>query len=125
MPFPGATSALAVAESVAMSMGLSFSWSRLPAHADALGALEGLALGLQRRCHHHLGLLELLQRLVTGGGHRGAKRTEEVEGAVVLVRRAHEDLGQRRPVARLHPCATRERRVEGGHAPVVSTAGRL
>ena len=32
----------------------------LSTHADALAALEGLALGLQRRGDHHLGLLELL-----------------------------------------------------------------
>src|SRR5262245_49931741 len=108
MPFPGATSAWAVAESVAMSM-----WSvrLLSVHADALGTLECLAFGLQGRREHHLGLLELLERLVPGGGHRGAQRAEEVERAVVLVRGADEDLGQRRPVRRLHPRAAGQRRV--------------
>src|SRR5437763_15483586 len=38
---------------------------RSVAHADALRALQALALGLQRRRHHHLRLLELLDRLVT------------------------------------------------------------
>src|SRR5215471_12194385 len=49
-------------------------WSRYAsvAHADALAALEALALGLQRGGHHDLGLLELLDRLVAGGGHRRA-----------------------------------------------------
>src|SRR5262249_7109120 len=52
------------------------------AHADALAALEALALGLQRGGHHDLGLLELLDRLVAGGGHRRAQGAEQVEGAV-------------------------------------------
>src|SRR5881227_1878059 len=56
----------------------------LATHADALAALEALALGLQRGGHHDLGLLELLDRLVAGGGHRRAQGAEEVEGAVVL-----------------------------------------
>src|SRR6185436_21116001 len=63
-----------------------------PAHADALAALERLALGQQRRRHHDLGLLELLQRLVAGGGHRGTQRAEQVERAVVLVRGTDQDL---------------------------------
>src|SRR4051795_5898450 len=42
----------------------------LATHADALAALEALALGLQGGGHHDLGLLELLDRLVAGGGHR-------------------------------------------------------
>ena len=51
-----------------------------------------LALGLQRRREHDLRLLELLQRLVAAGGHRRAKRAEEVEAAVVLVGRSEQDL---------------------------------
>ena len=47
---------------------------------------------------HDLGLLELLDRLVAGGRHRRAERTEEVEAAVVLVRRARR--GSPRSVAR-------------------------
>src|SRR3954463_12209205 len=70
-------------------------WCALAAHADALRALQRLALGLQRRRDHHLGLLELLHRLVAGGGHRGAERTEQVERAVVVVRGPDEDLLQR------------------------------
>src|SRR4030095_5386622 len=64
----------------------------LTPHPDALAALERLALGLQRRRHHDLGLLELLECLVAGGGHRRAQRTEQIERAVVLVRGADEDL---------------------------------
>src|SRR6266516_2893071 len=41
-------------------------WPR-SAHADALGALEALALGLERGRDHDLGLLELLERLVASG----------------------------------------------------------
>src|SRR2546426_8951340 len=44
--------------------------SLLVTHADALGPLHRLALGLQSRRDHHLGLLELLDRLVTGRRHR-------------------------------------------------------
>src|SRR3954463_2024873 len=91
-----------------------------PAHADALRALECLAFGLQRRRDHDLGLLELLERLVAGGGHRRAERTEEVHGAVVVVRRPGEDLGERSPLTRMHSRATREVGMEGGHTPVVT-----
>src|SRR2546430_17434962 len=38
-------------------------------HADPLGLLVALALGLDGRGHHHLGLLELLDALVAAGGH--------------------------------------------------------
>ena len=44
---------------------------------------------------HHFGLLEFLDRLVAGGGHRRAQRAEEVQRAVVLVRGPDEDLGER------------------------------
>src|SRR5680860_1743917 len=65
------------------------------AHAHALRPLVVLALGLQRRRHHHLGTLELLDGGVAGGRHRGRQGAEEVEGAVVLQRRAAQDLAQR------------------------------
>src|SRR6185437_1947124 len=94
-------------------------------HTDALGALQRLALGLQRGRDHDFGLLEFLDGLVTGGGHRRAQRTEQVERAVVLVRGSGQDLGQRRLLTREHTRAARERGVEGGHAPVVAAPGRL
>src|SRR4051812_34138076 len=50
---------------------------RSPAHADALRPLERLALGLERRSDHHLGLLEFLERLVPGRRHGGAQGAEE------------------------------------------------
>src|SRR5881394_931253 len=56
-------------------------------HADVLVALQLLALGLQRGGHHDLSLLELLHRFVSAGGHRRPQRAEQVEAAVVLVRR--------------------------------------
>ena len=59
------------------------------------GSSADLALGLERRCDHDLGLLEALEVLVAGGGHRGAQAAEEVQGAVVLVRRAEQDLLER------------------------------
>src|SRR5512142_1484450 len=57
-------------------------------HADALRALQVLALGLQRGSDHDFGLLELLDGLVAAGGHRGAQRPEQVHASVVLVRGA-------------------------------------
>src|SRR5438270_7419580 len=97
----------------------------LATHADALAALEALALGLQRGGHHDLGLLELLDRLVAGGGHRGAQGAEEVEAAVVLVRRSQEDLAHRASHAGADAGAPRQGGMERGHAPVVAAAGRL
>ena len=67
------------------------------AHPHTLGALQGLALGLQGGGHHDLGLLELLDRLVAAGGHGGAQGAEEVHAAVVLVGRAEQDLLQGPP----------------------------
>ena len=95
------------------------------AHADALRLLQRLALGLQRRCDHHFGLLELLHRLVAASGHRGAQGAEEVHPSVVLVRGADEDLLQRAAGGCLHSCAPRQRRMERRHAPVVAAARRL
>ena len=65
------------------------------AHADGLLVLELLALGLQRRRDHHLGPLEGADVLVSAGRHRGLERTHQVEGAVVLLGRAEQDLLQR------------------------------
>src|SRR5262245_9538569 len=94
-------------------------------HADALAALEALALGLQRGGHHDLGLLELLDRLVAGGRHRRAQGAEQVEGAVVLVRGADEDLVERAALAGVHARPAGEVGMEGRHPPVVSTTRRF
>src|SRR5690242_5960425 len=51
---------------------------RSAAHPDALRPLQGLALGLQRRCHHHLGLLEFPHARVAARRHRRAQGAEEV-----------------------------------------------
>src|SRR5689334_4398769 len=99
--------------------------TRLSAHADALRPLERLALGLERRCDHHFGLLEFLHRLVAGRGHRRAQTTEQVHRAVVLVRGPDEDLGERAALPRVDACAARERGVECRHAPVVTAARRF
>src|ERR1700744_4449377 len=93
------------------------------AHADALRALEELALGLQGGGDHDLGLLELLDRLVPTGGHGGAEGAEEVHAAIVLMRRAEQDFAQAAAHRGAHPGAAGQRGVEGGHAPV-EAAGR-
>src|SRR5947208_7273788 len=97
----------------------------LATHADALAALEALALGLQRGGHHDLGLLELLDRLVAGGGHRRAQGAEEVESAVVLVGRADEDLLERAPLTGMHARPAGQVGMERRHPPVVPAARRL
>ena len=78
------------------------------------------------RRDHHLGLLELLHRLVPAGRHRGAERAEEVHAAVVLVRGAEQDLAQRAADLGLHPRARAA--ASGGTSPCPSgspRAGRL
>ena len=99
--------------------------SRGGAHADPLLLLELLALGLERRRHHHLGLVERCDVLVATGGHRGAQAAHEVERAVVLVGGTEQDLLERPVLRRLDARAARERRVERGHAPVVAASRRL
>src|SRR5437588_678325 len=101
------------------------SMRRLATHADALAALEALALGLQGGGHHDLGLLELLDRVVPGGGHRRAQGAEQVEGAVVLVGRTDEDLVERAPLTGVHTRAAGQVGVERRHAPVEAPAGRM
>src|SRR3954469_134626 len=95
------------------------------AHADLLRLLELLALGLQRRRDHDLRAVERGDVLVAAGGHRRAQAAHQVEGAVVLVRGAEQDLLERAVLGGLHARATRERGVEGGHAPGEAAAGRL
>src|SRR5262245_1392175 len=97
----------------------------LVAHPDALGGLVGLALGLDRRGDHELGLLELADRRVAGRRHRRRERTEQVERAVVLVRRPDEDLLERRDLLGLDPGPPRERGVERRHPPVEPATRRL
>src|SRR5207247_328211 len=63
-------------------------------HADRLLALERLTLRLERRADHHLGALEVADVLVAARGHRGAERPDQIEGPVVLLRRAEQDLLQ-------------------------------
>src|SRR2546423_12852648 len=77
-------------------------------HADALVALQGLALGLQRGRDHDLGAVELGEVLVAAGRHRGAQAPEEVEGAVVLPRGADEDLLHGAVLRGRHPGPTRQ-----------------
>src|SRR5213593_2924101 len=92
------------------------------AHAHRLLALQLLALGLDRRGDHHLGALEIADVLVPTGGHRGAERAHQVEGAVVLLRGPEEDLLERPVLKRGHAGAARERGMEGRHSPVEPAA---
>src|SRR5271154_4946583 len=69
------------------------------AHANALVALQRLALGLQRRRDHHLRAVELREVLVAAGRHRRTQPAEQVERPIVLVRRPDENLFER-PVLR-------------------------
>src|SRR5207245_11275975 len=91
-------------------------------HADALGPLQALAFGLQGGGDHDLGLLELLDRLVATGRHRGAQGAEEVEAAIVLVGGTDGDLLERARLRDLVARASRQRGMERGHAPVVAPA---
>src|SRR3954452_8875308 len=95
------------------------------AHADGLLALEVLALALERGRHHDLGPVERGDVLVPARRHRGAQRAHQVEGAVVLVSGAEQDLLDRPVLRRLDARAARQRRMERGHAPVEAAAGRL
>src|SRR3954453_4906565 len=81
------------------------------AHADRLLALELLALGHQGRRDHHLGAVELGDVGVAGGRHRSAQRAHQVEGAVVLLGGAEQDLFERAVLVRGHPGAARQRRM--------------
>src|SRR5271165_1455010 len=95
------------------------------AHADALVALQRLALGLKRRRDHDLGAVELGEVLVSARGHRRAQPAEQVERAVVLPRRADQDLLERAVLGRCHPRSARERRVKGRHAPMEAPSRSL
>src|SRR2546430_17674507 len=81
------------------------------AHPHALGLLFPLALGLDGGRHHDPGLLELLQVGVARGGHRRPERAEQVQGPVVLVRRADQDLLEGPDAPRGHPRPPRKVRL--------------
>src|ERR1700722_2598349 len=95
------------------------------AHPHALVALERLALGLERRRDHDLGAVELREVLVTAGRHRRPQATEQVERAVVLARRADEDLLERPVLRGRDPRAAWEAWMERRHAPVKTPARGL
>src|SRR5437773_2249842 len=93
--------------------------------AHPLRRLQGLALGLDGRGDDDLRLLELLDRGVSRGGHRGPKGPEQVQGAVVLVGRADEDLLQAADPLGGDPSPTGKIGVERGHAPMETSAWGL
>ena len=88
-------------------------------------SLERLALGLDRRREHDLGLLEVVDRLVAAGRHRRPERAHQVQRPVVLARGADDDLLERGVLVDLDARAARQRRVERRHPPVEAAAGRL
>src|SRR3954451_19859958 len=94
-------------------------------HADRLLVLELLALAHQRRSDHHLGPLEGADVLVATGGHRGFQRPDQVEGAVVLLGRAEEDLLQGSVLLGGDTSAARQGGMEGRHPPVEAAARGL
>src|SRR5438034_6552981 len=94
-------------------------------HPHVLSLLVRLSLGLDGGSHDELGLLELPDRRVSRGRHGGGERAEQVQRAVVLVGRTHEDLGERGDLLGLHPGATRKARMERGHPPMVAPTRSL
>src|ERR671915_2373528 len=95
---------------------------KLRSHPDALGALLDLALGGERGRVHDLGLLELLDVLVAGGRHAHPQGAHEVQGSIVLVGGADEDLFECPGGSGADAGAAREGGVEGRHAPRVTPA---
>src|SRR5438477_3730312 len=95
------------------------------AHAHMLLALKLLALTLKRGGDHHLCAVERRNVLVAARRHRGPERAEQVEAAVVLVRRAEEDLLKTAVLKRRHSRSPRQRGMERCHAPMEAAAGRL
>src|SRR5918994_3655918 len=85
---------------------------KLPAHPDALGALLDLALGVQGRRVHDLGLLELLYVLVAGGRHAHTQSAHQVERPVVLVGRTDQYLLDRTRGPCAYAGTTRKGRME-------------
>src|SRR5919201_4183225 len=95
------------------------------AHPHRLLSLQLLSLRLQGRGDHHLGALKIANVLVAAGGHRGAKRAHQVEGAVILLRRAEQDLLEGAVLEGGNPGAARHRGMKGGHPPVEAATRRL
>jgi len=73
---------------------------------------------LLRHLHRFVLLDELRQILVPTGRHRRTQAAEQVKRAVVLARRAGEDLLERPVLVRRHARAAWKARVKRGHAPV-------
>src|ERR1700730_7520313 len=97
----------------------------LPRRPQLLGALEDLALGLDRGRDDQLGLLQLPDVHGADRSHAGADRADEVEGAVLGEGGPEEDLLERARDADANARATGQVRVRSGHAPVVAAARRF
>src|SRR6266540_5595393 len=90
-----------------------------------LSRLKRLAFGLDGRGDDDLRLLEFPDRGVPRGGHRGPKGPEQVQGPVVLVGGADQDLLQAPDPLGRDPSPTGKVGVERGHAPVEPPAWGL
>src|SRR5438445_184556 len=94
-------------------------------HPDPLLALLQLALGLDRRGHHHLRVLKLADGSRSAHSHRALQRADQIHAAVVDVGRPEEHLAE----GALDPGADartpRQVGIGGRHAPVIAVSGRL
>src|SRR5262245_28614871 len=97
----------------------------LARRAQLLGALEDLALRLDRRRDDQLGLLQLADVAGPDRAHAGADGADEVQRAVLGERGPEQDLLERPGHADADPRAARQVRVRRRHAPVVAAARRL
>src|SRR4051794_4262579 len=109
---PPALGVAARASVIRYGYGLCHHGPAVRTHADRLLALELLALGLERRGDHDLGALEVADVLIPAGRHRGPQGPHQVEGAIVVLRRAEEDLLERAVLVGRDPGAARQRGVE-------------
>ena len=93
-------------------------------HADALVALQGLALGGDRRRHHHVGLLQLLESGVAACAaivvDRAPNRLLRPSASRAGPKK---DLLQRPPPAHVNTGPAGQGRMRCGHPPVVAPAG--
>src|SRR6185436_12302071 len=91
--------------------------------AQLLGALEYLALGLDRRGDDELRLLQLADTARADGAHAGPDRPDEVERPVLGEGGPEEDLLERSRYAHANAGAAGQIRVRRRHAPVIAAAG--
>src|SRR6266849_4734384 len=107
---------------ILLGAGARVTTATLPGRPQLLGALEDLALGLDRGRDDQLGLLQLADVHGTHRPHAGADGAHEVEGAVLGEGGPEQDLLERPRDAHPDARAARQVRVRRGHAPVITAA---